>query len=100
MEGLDYARVQLRHALECVAVGNEPAQARLQKAWTQYVQMLWERKCLPDDLNERFKQLWANHTEKTDDPRTTQLRELPENQLTSAISELIGLAIDTMRRQP
>jgi len=99
MEGLDYAAVELRRALECVSLGSEPAQVRLQKAWTQHVQMLWERKYLPDDLNERFKQLWADYTERTDDPRTTQLRTLSEDQVASAITELIGLAFDTVRRQ-
>ena len=79
MEGLDHAVLLLRQALERVATGDEAAQARLQRAWTDHVQLLWERKNLPDDLNERFKQLWRSYTAKTDDPRTTQLRDLSES---------------------
>ena len=100
MEGLDHAVLVLRQALKRVATGDEAAQVRLQRAWSDHVQLLWERKYLPDDLNERFMQVWRSYTVKTDDPKTTQLRELSEEQRASAIRELIALTVDAAKRQP
>ena len=98
MEGLDRAVLFLRQAIERVATGDEAAQARLQRAWSDHVQLLWEQKYLPDDLNERFKQLWRSYTAQTDDPKTTQLRDLSEDQRAAAIRELIALTMDAAKR--
>jgi hypothetical protein len=96
MEYLEYAQKQLREAVSCLSEEGVSPFECLQKAWTGNVQHLWERRYLPDELSERFKEMWRRYTEKTDDPRTTMLRDLTETELKSAIEELECLANDTI----
>lgn len=92
---LDYATEHLHGALVTLASSDGPSMARLQRAWTDNVQMLWMTMCLPDPLNGRFKELWERYTAPSDDPHATTLRELDDAELTAAITAVIDLALDT-----
>jgi len=94
-EHLEYAQAQLREAVACLS-GQSSRVDALQKAWTENVQHLWEKRYLPEELNDRFKKMWRSYTQRTDDPRTTQLRDLSTEELSAAIRELESLAHDTL----
>lgn len=96
-EHLEYAQRQLREALSCLSEESDSRSECLQKAWTRNVQHLWERRYLPEELNERFKEMWHRYTARTDDSRTTKLRDLTPDEVTSAIEELECLASDAIR---
>ncbi len=94
MADMGYALAQLRAAVEGMAGSTEGIQARLQRAWTERLQLLWEDLYLPEALNERFKQLWVRYTAPSDNRRSTRLRELDDDELTAAVAELVALAFD------
>jgi len=95
MTEIECAVRQLRAAVEEMAGSTEGVQERLQRAWAEHVQLLWEKRCLPEVLHERFSDLWERYTARTDDPRSTELRELDDIELAAAVSELVALAFDT-----
>ena len=73
---LDYAADHLLDAVRSVAVSEGPLHARLQTAWVESVQHVWEKPCLTTELLARFKALWDRVTDPTAGPRSTRLREL------------------------
>ena len=93
-ELIEYARAQLHKAVERLADESLRPRERLQSAWTNNVQYLWERKYLPDVLNDRFKEMWRRYTLRNEDPRTTVLRDLTDDDLERAFSELRSLHRD------
>ena len=66
---LDYAADQLLDAVRSVAVSEGPLQTRLQTAWGQSVQHVWEKPCLTTELLARFKALWDRVTDPAAGPR-------------------------------
>lgn len=84
---------KLRAALAVLATGDRPAATRLQAAWDGPVGELWEGIYLPTDLNEQFKQMWADYAAPSEDPRSTALRELTPSEEQAAIRAVVGLAL-------
>ena len=92
---LDYAADHLLGAVRSVAVSEGPLQTRLQAAWVESVQHLWEKACLTTELLARFKALWDRVTDPTAGPRSTRLRELTASEAVAAVEELLALAVQT-----
>lgn len=92
---LDYAADHLRDAVRSVAVSEGPIQTRLQTAWGESVQQVWEKPCLTTELLARFKALWDRVTDPAAGPRSTRLRELTASEAVVAVEELIALAVQT-----
>ena len=89
---LDYAAGHLRDSLVSLAMSEQPMQERLQQAWDSHVQMVWMKRCLNRELLRDFRDLWETYTAPSDDPRSTTLRQLSGEQLTTAIAGLADLA--------
>ena len=94
---LAYAVEQLSRAVTTLASGDEPVAARLQAAWTDHVQMLWQSLYLPVELNDRFKALWERYTAPSDDRQSTKLRDLSPTELDQAVADVLVLAFDTIK---
>jgi len=94
MGDLSEAVSQLRAAVQLLAATPGPLHERLQSAWTEHVQTLWENRHLPDPLRDRFETLWKRYTAPSPDPHATTLRTMNERELTEAASELVALAFD------
>jgi hypothetical protein len=92
---LDYAADHLLDAVRSVAVSEGPLHIRLQTAWVESVQHVWEKPCLTTELLARFKALWDRVTDPTAGPRSTRLRELTASETVAAVEELIALAVRT-----
>lgn len=92
---LDYAADHLLDAVRSVAVSEGALQTRLQTAWGESVQHVWEKPCLTTELLARFKALWDRVTDPTGGPRSTRLRELTVSEAVAAVEELIALAVET-----
>jgi hypothetical protein len=92
---LDYAAEHLLAAVRSVAVSEGPLQTRLQTAWDESVQHVWEKPCLTTELLARFKALWDQVTDPTAGPRSTRLRQLTASEAVAATVELIALAVQT-----
>ncbi len=90
MEDPQYAINQLQSALQHLATSADTPQAKLQHVWDHNVQMLWERKYLADATNEQFKALWSDYTAKSDNLRSTVLRELTSEEYDAAVRELLS----------
>ena len=88
---LDHAADHLLDAVRSVAVSEGPLQTRLQTAWIESVQHVWEKPCLTAELPARFKALWDRVTDPTAGPRSTRLRELTASETVAAVEELIAL---------
>ena len=73
--GLDYAAEHLLAAVRSVAVSEGQLRTRLQTAWDESVQLVWEKPCLTPELLARFKALWDRVTDETAGPRSTRLRQ-------------------------
>ncbi len=78
-----------------MAASEGPVQVRLQSAWDESVQLVWEKPCLTKELLVRFKALWDRFTDKAAGPRSTRLRTLTASEVAAAIDELLGLAVET-----
>ncbi len=94
--GIEYGVEQLTAAVKVLAGGDRPLGERVQSVWTDHVQMLWMSVYLPEDLNERFKAMWARFTAPSDDPRSTALRAMSGEELAGAAAEIVRLAFDTV----
>lgn len=92
---LEYAVGHLRGALITLASPDGDAPGRLQRAWIDNVQMLWMTRCLPEQLNPRFQELWERYTAPSEDSHATTLRDLADVELGMAI-EVIALALDVV----
>lgn len=92
---LDYAADQFFAAVRSLASSEDPLQTRLQTAWDESVQLVWEKPCLTPELLARFKALWDRYTDKTAAPRSTKLRTLTASEAVAAIDDLLALAFDT-----
>ena len=92
---LDYAADHLLDAVRSVAVSEGPLETRLQIAWGESVQHVWEEPCLTTELLARFKALWDRVTDPTAGPRSTRLRELKVSEAVAAVEKLIELAAQT-----
>lgn len=90
---LPIALNKLRAALVVLATGGGPAATRLQAAWDGPVGELWEGMYLPADLNEQFKHMWADYAAPSEDPRSTELRELTPDDEQAAIQAVVDLAL-------
>jgi hypothetical protein len=77
------------------AVSEGPLQTRLQIAWDESVQHVWERPCLTTELLARFKALWDQVSDPTAGPRRIRLRQLTASEAVAAADELIALAVRT-----
>ncbi len=65
---LDYAADHLLDAVRSITVSEGPLQTRLQTAWAESVQHVWEKPCLTTELLARFKALWDRVTDPTAGP--------------------------------
>ncbi len=93
--GLDYAAEHLLAAVRSVAVSEGQLRTRLQTAWDESVQLVWEKPCLTPELLARFKALWDRVTDETAGPRSTRLRQLNASEAAAAFDELLALAVET-----
>src|SRR5688572_1095659 len=93
---LDHAVTHLRGALHTLGTTFGDPFERLQRAWTDDVQMLWMTRCLPDPLNIRFRELWGRCTAPSDDRHATTLRSLDTIEVRTAIDDVIALALDVV----
>ncbi|MBP6011852.1 MAG: hypothetical protein KBA31_06455 [Alphaproteobacteria bacterium] len=91
---LDYATEVMFRGCETLALSGGDLRARLQRAWTDDVQLIWHRQCLTVDLAQRFRALWESYTEKTKDPRTTTLRVLSDEEARAAATALLAFSRD------
>ena len=92
---LEYATGHLLAAVGSIARSDAPMPSRLQSAWDESVQLVWEKPCLTRDLLADFKSLWGRYTAPSSDRRTTQLRDLSPAEVLAAIDELLDLAVRT-----
>src|SRR5438270_3593985 len=94
---LPYAVEHLTAAVTTLSATDAPLAVRLQRAWTESVQELWETMCLPADLNDRFRAMWHDYTQRSkDDPNTTTLRTMTDAELTRMAQDLVALALATV----
>jgi hypothetical protein len=93
---IEYGVEQLTLAVRGLASSDRPLAERVQSVWDEHIQMLWSGVYLPHELNERFKAMWGRYTAPSDDPRSTVLRPMAADELTSAASEVVALALDTV----
>ena len=89
-EGLRY----FRDALITLGGSDGSTTERLQRAWTDHVQHVWEAPHVEGDLADRFRALWERHTGPGDDPRRTNIRATTESEAREAVAELVQLALD------
>jgi hypothetical protein len=76
----------LAAATAALASGGDPLPVRLQAAWHDHVQHVWEQRCLSAELLVEFRSLWERYTAPSDDPRSTVVRALtPGEQVAMAI---------------
>ncbi len=92
---LDHAADLLLAAVGSVAASEDPLQTRLQKAWDESVQLIWEKPCLTVDLLARFKELWERYTDPAAGPRSASLRKMSESEALAAVDELLAIAVQT-----
>jgi hypothetical protein len=92
---LDYAAEHLTAAVRALGTSEAPLQQRLQTAWDDHVQNVWEKPCLTSELLREFRDLWQRYTAPSDDRQSTILRTLEHDELAAAVGELIALTIRT-----
>jgi hypothetical protein len=92
---LEYATDHLTAAVASLAKSERRLPERLQLAWDDHVQMLWMQPCLTADLLAEFRDLWRRYTAPSDDRTSTTLRDLPRDEIETAIDQLIALAART-----
>ena len=92
---LDYAADHLLLAVREIACSEESRQGRLQTAWDEHVQHVWERPCLTRELLRDFKALWDRYTAPSTDRRSARLRELTALEAGDGIDEVVTLAVRT-----
>jgi hypothetical protein len=92
---LDDAADLLLAAVGSVAASEGPLQSRLQKAWDESVQLLWEKPCLTVELLAQFKDLWERYTDSTAGPRSTMLQQMSGSEANAVVDELLALAVQT-----
>jgi len=92
---LAYAEEHLSAAVRSLAVSEASLQERLQRAWDDHVQLVWEKPCLTRDLLREFAALWERYTAPSSNPRSTILRATGNDELRRAIGELCVLSIRT-----
>jgi hypothetical protein len=83
-----------RDALITIGAGRGTPQERLQRAWTDHVQHVWEAPHITGELADRFRALWENYTGAGDDPHRTNLREMTDSEVEGAVDELVRLSLD------
>ena len=93
---LDYAADHLTAAVRSLAKSDAPLAVRLQTAWDEHVQMVWQKPCLSRDLLREFRDLWQRYTAPSDDRQSTKLRALTREQSLQAIDELVSLATSVL----
>jgi len=93
---LVYAADHLTDAVRSLATSEQPLPARLQTTWDEHVQLVWMKPCLTSELLREFWDLWRRYTAPSDDPRSTRLRALSEEEAGQAIQELVALWRRTM----
>jgi hypothetical protein len=92
---LEYATSHLTDAVGSLAKSERPLPERLQQAWDDHVQMLWMRPSLTADLLAEFRDLWHRYTAPSDDRTSTTLRDLTQDEMETAIDQLIALSVRT-----
>ena len=92
---LEYAADHLNDAVRSLAASERPLPERLQSAWDEHVERLWQQPCLTADLLREFRDLWLRYTAQSDDPRSTKLRNLSGPELVQTVGELVALSIRT-----
>jgi hypothetical protein len=89
-EGVEF----FRDALVTVGADDGTPFERLQRAWTDHVQHVWEARHIAGDLADRFRALWERYTGPGDDPHRTNLRAMSDSEVRAAVTELVELALD------
>lgn len=92
---LEYAADNLIDAVTSLAASERPLPERLQSAWDDHVERLWQQPCLTVDLLREFRDLWLRYTAQSDDPRSMKLRDISGPELVQAVGELVALSIRT-----
>jgi hypothetical protein len=85
---------QMQEAVKILAAGEDFVDRRLQRAWDERVQHVWEKRCLPEDLAAAFRSLWERYTAPGDDPRRTKMRTMDAAEQAAAAVEIVGFAMD------
>ena len=93
---LPYAVEHLTAAVVTLAGTDAPIAERLQRTWTDHVQELWQTMCLPAHLNDRFRAMWREHTQQSDDPHTSALRAMTAAEHAAMAKAIVSLALDTI----
>ena len=94
---LSYAVDHLSAAVITLASADDPLADRLQRAWTDHVQELWQTMCLTTNLNEQFRAMWREYTHRSDeDPHTSVLRGMTGSELAEMAQKLVALALATI----
>jgi hypothetical protein len=83
-----------RDALVTVGADDGTPFERLQRAWTDHVQHVWEAPHIAGELADRFRALWERYTGPGEDPHRTNLRSMNDREVRAAVTELVGLALD------
>jgi len=83
-----------RDALVTIGADDGTPLERLQRAWTDHVQHVWEAPHITGELADRFRALWERYTGPGDDPHRTNLREMSNDEVRAGVTELIELALD------
>jgi hypothetical protein len=83
-----------RDALVTVGADDGTRLERLQRAWTDHVQHVWEAPHVTGELADRFRTLWERYTGPGDDPHRTNVRAMSDGEVRAAVTELVELALD------
>jgi len=89
-EGVQFFRA----ALVTIGSSTGTPHDRLQRAWTNQVQHVWEARHVDGELADRFRALWEAYTGDGDDPHRTNLRDLSDGEIDLAVGQLVDLALD------
>lgn len=92
---LQYAADHLIDAVRSLAASERPLPERLQSAWDEHIEKLWQQPCLTGDLLREFRDLWFRYTAQSDDPRNTKLRNLTGPELVQAVGDVVALSVRT-----
>lgn len=94
---LPYAVDHLSAAATALASADAPLADRLQRTWSDHVQELWQTMCLPTNLNEQFRAMWHEYTQRSEaDPHTSALRALTDAELAELARKIVALALDAV----
>jgi hypothetical protein len=92
-----YALDHMTAATVSLATSQEALAPRLQRAWHDHVQHVWEKPCLSPELAIEFRALWERYTAPAADPHSTGIRTLDETEERAMAADVVAFSIAVAR---